>query len=108
MSNNNRPPLTLPPRVAPPPVPPKPEFAELLKQYPLPWIVGPYDSTDGTYMIFVAADVEPVTDDSRMNEHGAVFNGWISTVPKPRFVVGLALQKAMCELFVHAVNALNR
>lgn len=115
MSNNNRPPLSLPPRAVPPPPPgaqgsqaPKiPDaFAEVVKEFPLPWIVGPFDATDQTYMIFVAGDIEPVKDESRMNEHGAVFNGWISKVPKPRCVTSLALPKVMCELFVFGVNKL--
>ena len=112
--SNNRPPLSLPPRSAPPlpaaqglQVQQLPaEFKELLKTAPLPWVVGPYDATDGTYMIFVADDIEPVKDSSRMNEYGAVFNGWTATCAKPRHVVSLPLSKAMCDLFVYAVNRL--
>ena len=113
MSNNNRPPLTLPRAAVPPPPAPAAsnipaEFTEFIKKYPPPWVVGPYDATDDTYMIFVASDVEPVKDESRMNQHGAVFNGWISRVPKPRMVVALGQLKVMCELFVFAVNKLAR
>jgi hypothetical protein len=124
--SNNRPTISLPNRPATPPpppsaaVPPPPgaqgsqapkipdQFAEVVSKFPLPWIVGPFDATDNTYMIFVKGDVEPVKDESRMNEHGAVFNGWVSLVPRPRFVVSLPLPKVMCEFFVFAVNRLVR
>lgn len=120
MSNNNqsKPPLLRMPAVlggasttivSSPPNPTLPaEFTDLLTQFPLPWIVGPYDATDGTYMIFVAGDVEKVTDASRMNEYGAVFNGWIATCAKPRLVVSLSLNRTLADLFVYAANKLAR
>jgi hypothetical protein len=115
MSNNNRQPLTLPPRAAVPPPPPPAavsqipaQFAELIDRLPLPWVVGPLDPDDG-YLIFVASDVRPITDDSRMNQFGASFLGWESTCPKPRHVVSLNnIDKGMAEFFVFAANRLAK
>lgn len=63
MSNNNRPPLSLPNK-APPPLPPNglpPQFTALLTRYPLPWVVGPRGD------IWVAADVETFNPDKEVS-----------------------------------------
>ena len=118
MSNQNKQTFSLPGRNVPPPpiaAPPPPsvtvpltellpEAAALLEKFPTPWVVTFND--DNEWHIFVASDIEKVTDQTKMNRPG-IYAGWIHTCDHPRHVVGLNVSKDMAELIVHAVNKLK-
>lgn len=124
MSNHNRPRMSLPgnaPRVpppvlAPPPVAPPPsapapaaalpaEFAALIEQFPLPWVVGPYGD------IWVAADVEmfdPEKTASVEKIPGPDGTFWRAACAKPRHVMENPKAAGIAALIVHAVNNLGK
>jgi hypothetical protein len=109
MSNHNKPTFRIggaapPPPLAPPPIPAATELsatvAGLLAKFPLPWCVGP----DG--YLWVAADVEKVTDRDELNKIGVTPDGWRATGSKCRLVLEHALPADFAELVLYTVNKL--
>lgn len=120
MSNNqnNRPRLGLPGAPPPPPLPPPPhppgapivpgipaEFAGLIEQFPLPWVVGPYGD------IWVAADVETFDPEKEMSVEkipGPDGTFWRATCAKPRHVMENPKAAGIAAFMVFAVNKLGK
>lgn len=103
MSNFQKPKFSLPGTapLTPPPTTLPANVAALFQRYPPPWCVGP----DG--YLWVAADVEKVTDPDARNKLDVTPDGWRATVPRPRLVLEHALGPELREVVVHAVNALG-
>ena len=116
MSNHNRPPLSLPRAVPPPPSNPPSNppgtpsqlpaaFADLLEQFPLPWVVGPYGD------IWVAADVEqydPEKESNREKIAGPNGSWWRSVSAKPRLVMESPSHQGAAAFMVFAANRLAK
>lgn len=109
MSNHNKPKFSLPgappPPLAPPPAPTDSvpaEFAALIERFPLPWCVGP----DG--YLWVAADVEKVTDKTELNRLGVTSDGWRATGNVARLVLEHKLPADFAAAILSVVNNIVR
>lgn len=117
MSNHNKPRFSLPGGAPPPLVPPPPplsppaaavalpaEFAAMIEQFPLPWVVGPYGD------IWVDADVEmfdPEKTASTEKIPGPDGTFWRATCARPRHVMENPKGASIAALMVFAVNKLG-
>jgi hypothetical protein len=103
--NNKRPVFSLP--STPPPPPPLAAPAatpDFLKDFPLPWVVGPYGD------VWVGADVEmfdPEKEAATEKVAGPNGSWWRSTCAKPRLVFETPANTAHKDILPFVVATLN-